>query len=55
MMLLELSSLGVGFFLVVRSTYIVDKKCIIQHGELVAGYMQLTDLLDSIETLIGLE
>ena len=48
----ELSSLGVGFL--VWWTYIVDKKCIIQHGELVAGYMQLADLLDSIKSTIEL-
>ena len=33
-----------------ESTYIVDEKCIIQHGELIASYMQLTNLLDSIKS-----
>ena len=33
-----------------ESTYIVDEKCIIQHGELIASYMQLTNLLNSIKS-----
>jgi hypothetical protein len=36
---------------IVRKTHVVNQKCSIQNSELVAGYMELANLLDSVEAV----